>query len=233
MSNNDKIRLEYELANGFVDLSKPFDTDKLFYEVIANDHVQPDKENTLYLTIRGKCFNEIMSGEKTIEYRGIKDSTYRKYLQIDGRGNFNLRDDFPEVDFALDLYYNGFFPFLPKPYKYLKLAVGYRKDRDWAIVEVVGISFEPATDENGNIIRFNEENNGVHFTPDGELTAWIIAFHLGKVVEYYPKGVKTRHVTATFSEPDVKDKKQSLPTLSQGENANAHHADSTGNIRRK
>lgn len=86
MSNNDKIRLKYKLADGYVDLSKPFDTDKLYYEVVADNDVQPDKENTLYLTIRGKCFNEIMSGEKTVEYRGIKDTTYRKYLQIDGRG---------------------------------------------------------------------------------------------------------------------------------------------------
>ena len=233
MSNNDKIRLKYELADGYVDLSKPYDTDRLYYEVVADDDVQPDKENTLYLTIRGKCFNEIMSGEKTVEYRGIKDTTYRKYLQVDKKGYFNLRDDFPEVDFALDLYYNGYFLFLPKPYKYLKLAVGYNKDRDWAIVEVVGISFEPETDENGNVVRFNEAKNGVHFTPDGELTAWIIAFHLGKVVEYYPKGVKTRHVITTFSEPTVKDNKRSLPRLSWEEDTTDHNADSTGNVRQK
>ena len=111
MSNSDKIRLKYELSDGFVDLSKPYNTDRLYYEVLADNDVQPDKENTLYLTIRGKCFNEIMSAEKTVEYRDIKDTTYRKYLQIDGSGNFNLRDDFPDVDYALDFYYNGYFLF--------------------------------------------------------------------------------------------------------------------------
>ncbi|HHU97115.1 MAG: hypothetical protein QM237_08315 [Bacteroidota bacterium] len=228
MSNSDKIRLKYELSDGFVDLSKPYNTDRLYYEVLADNDVQPDKENTLYLTIRGKCFNEIMSAEKTVEYRDIKDTTYRKYLQIDGSGNFNLRDDFPDVDYALDFYYNGYFPFLPKPYKYLKLAVGYNKDRDWAIVEVVGISFEPATDKNGNIVRFNETKSGLHFTPDGELAAWIIAFHLGKVVEYYPNGVKAKLDQSNFSEPAVKYEKRSRPASSRGAATSARHADAMG-----
>ena len=99
MNDNDKIRLKYEAANGFVDLSKPFDTDKLYYNVVADD-------------------------------------------------------------------------------------------------------------ENGNIVRFNEEKNGLHFTPDGELTAWIIAFHLGKVVEYYPKGVKAKHIPSNLGKATVKYEKK-------------------------
>ena len=102
MSNSDKIRLKYELSDGFVDLSKPYNTDRLYYEVLADNDVQPDKENTLYLTIRGKCFNEIMSAEKTVEYRDIKTPLTENTCKLDGSGNFNLRDDFPDVDYALD-----------------------------------------------------------------------------------------------------------------------------------
>ena len=194
MSNTDKIRLEYDTEDSFVDLSKPFDTDKLYYEVIADSDVKPDKENTLYLPIKGVYFNAIMSGEKTEEYREVKLTTYKKYLLVEGEDIFYLREDFPDTDFNLNYYYNGFYPFLPKPYKYLKLAVGYEKERDWAIVEVVGISFEPATDENGNIIRFdyNEEKDEYELTPDGGMTDWIIVYHLGKVIEFHPKsGVQT------------------------------------------
>lgn len=230
MSNNDKIRLKYELADGYVDLSKPFDTDKLYYEVVADNDVQPDKENTLYLPIKGVFFNAIMSGEKTEEYRDIKVSTYTKYLQVKGKDFFYLRDDFPDVDFDIYFYHNGFFPILPRPYKYLKLAVGYNKDRDWAIVEVVGISFEPVTDENGNVIRFDEdeENNRIYLSPEGKFANWIIVYHLGKVVEYYPKGVKAKHVPGTLDEPAVKYEKRTRPASSRGADTSARHADATG-----
>lgn len=216
MSNNDKIRLKYYLEDGFVDLSKPFDTAKLYYEVIADSDVRPEKDNALYLPIKGIYFNAIMSGEKTAEYRVIKDTTCAKYLQMERKGTFFLREDFPDVDFSFDGYLNGFYPFLPKPYKYLKLAVGYEKERDWAIVEVVGISFEPSTDEEGNILRFdyNEEKDDYYLAADGEMTDWIIVYHLGKVVEFHPKGsVDTEQTLPEMKEPAVKYEKQPSPYI--------------------
>lgn len=199
MGNNDKVRLKFDVENNYVDLSKPYNTDKLYYEVVADSDVIPDKGNTLYLPIKGVYFNAIMSGEKTEEYREVKETTYSKYLLTMGKEQFALREDFPDVDFALDVYNNGFFPFLPKPYKFLKLAVGYEKERDWAIVEVTGISFEPAKNKNGEIVRFDfdEETQRFNISENGELTQWVIVYHLGKIVEYHPKEGKV-------SEPAVK-----------------------------
>ena len=169
MSNTNKIQLEFDVQDSFVDLSKPYDYHSLYYEVVADKTVVPEKENTLYLPIKGVYFNAIMSGEKTEEYREIKETTYSKYLQTVGKEEFLLREDFPNVDFDLHYYHNGFYPFLPKPYKFLKLAVGYETERDWAIVEVVGISFQPAMNENGDVFRFDidEVNNTEYETPDG------------------------------------------------------------------
>ena len=39
-----------------------------------------NNENSLYLTIRQKPFDEILAGTKTIEYREIKSTTYKNYL---------------------------------------------------------------------------------------------------------------------------------------------------------
>lgn len=72
-------------------------------------------------------------------------------------------------DYFLDDYNNGQFPFMPKQYKYLALAVGYTKDRDTAIVEVTEYSFEP------HVIRANL------------YAFWVIVYHLGKVVEVHRK----------------------------------------------
>lgn len=137
MNTHNNIRLEYEVSDSFVDLLKPYDFSNLYYEVVADSNVVPDKDNTLYLPIKGVFFNAILSGEKTEEYRVVKDTTSAKYLLKAGKEEFVLREDFPEVEFDLDYYHNGFYPFLPKPYKFLKLAVGYEKERDaWWLGEV-------------------------------------------------------------------------------------------------
>ena len=66
--------------------------------------------------------------------------------------------------FRVNSYNNGIYPFVPKRYKYLYLAVGYNKVRPTAIVEVKTISFKPAA------VR-------------GNRAKWIVEYHLGKVVE--------------------------------------------------
>jgi hypothetical protein len=49
-----------------------------------------------------------------------------------------LNPDVTQLDkeYFIDDYNNGNFPFVPKPYKYLYIAVGYAKERDDALVEV-------------------------------------------------------------------------------------------------
>ena len=132
----------------------------------------PTKENTLYLPIKQIFFDQIIAGTKKEEYREIKEGiTANRYLLKDKNGKYVLNPDVtqPDKEYFIDDYNNGNFPFIPKPYKYLYLAVGYSKERDTALVEVDGFRFIP------NMIR-------------GNLYAfWQIAFHLGKIIEVHKK----------------------------------------------
>lgn len=153
----------------------------------------PTKENTLYLTIKQQYFDQIMDGSKTEEYREIKETTYKKYLEVDEAGNilFSL-DAISEEELnsyeELDQYYiynNGECPFIPKQNLwYLNLAVGYNKVRDTALVEVRDITFEVAKDKHGNPARFFAgEGGAATFDSNGDLCVWTAVLHLGKVVE--------------------------------------------------
>lgn len=131
------------------------------------------KENTLYLPIKRAFFDDIIAGVKRFEFREVKEGiTANKYLLRDDDGNYLPNPECIEKDkeYFIDDYNGGKFPFLPKPYKYLYLAVGYAKDRDTAVVEVTDISFEP------QMIRYDREGKPVY-------AFWVIAYKLGKVVE--------------------------------------------------
>lgn len=133
---------------------------------------QPTKENTLYLPIKQIYFDQIIAGAKKDEYREIKEGvTANRYLQKDTNGKLLLNPDITEAgkEYFVDDYNNGHFPFMPREYKYLYLAVGYAKERDTAIVEITGFSFIPGM-VRANLYAF-----------------WQIVFHLGKVVEIYRK----------------------------------------------
>ena len=141
-----------------------------------------DKENTLYLPIKQVYFDEIVAGTKKIEYREVKEGiTAGRYLLKDARTKYALNPqvvtDFSKEYFIDDIV-NGAFPFLPKRYQYLSLAVGYSKERDTALVEVTDITFHP-------------EN--VRTDHDGKpcFAFWIIEYHLGEVLEVHRKGTDT------------------------------------------
>jgi hypothetical protein len=91
----------------------------------------------LTLNIKKIYFDEIMRGEKTIEYRKLKQTTLNKYTYID------------ESDSKRYL----------RRYDALHLYVGYHKERDSAIVQVVDTTY----------------NEG------------FVEYHLGKILEYIKK----------------------------------------------
>lgn len=131
------------------------------------------KENTLYLPIKQVYFDQIIEDTKKKEYREIKEGiTANRYLIKDPKTKYALNPDVtdPNKEYFIDDYNNGNFPFLPKQYKYLYLAVGYAKERDTALVEVVGYSFIPDRIRS-NLFAF-----------------WQIVYHLGEVVELKRKG---------------------------------------------
>ena len=152
------------------------------------------KENSLYLPIKQVYFDAILDGTKYREYRQIRPTTISKYIKnkrVNGELQLeyypNLISEESLEQYANDImYYNdGVFPYVPKEIKYLDLVVGYHKNRDTMTVEVTDISFEPLEDDNGNILRYyyNNEQNDYMEDKDGDLTNWVIVFHLGKVVE--------------------------------------------------
>ena len=151
--------------------------------------MKPTKENTLYLPIKQVFFDAILAGTKKEEYREIKDTTFKKYIETwteNGEEGFIYDEEKVKSHQVLDImmYNDGVYPFYPVEYKYLNLVVGYKKDRDTALVEVVDISFELARDTKGNIIRFFwDEENGFRKGDKGDSAVWNIVYHLGEVVE--------------------------------------------------
>ena len=152
--------------------------------------IVPTQDNTLYLPIKQVYFDAIIEGSKKEEYREIKPTTYKKYLECDDYDNpcFDkslMSDDNPLCG---DIYVwnNGVYPYIPKEtYNFLSLAVGYNKERDTAIVEIEGVSFEPMLNEKGMPMRFTVEGEDVVPSDTGELCVWLIVYHLGKIIEVH------------------------------------------------
>ena len=147
------------------------------------------KENTLYLPIKQIYFDAILAGTKKQEYREIKDTTYKKYLEterVDGETRIMFYEDLISIEefekypnYPL-IYNGGVYPYAPREYEYLNLVVGYNKDRDTMLVKVVDITFEALKDDAGNDLRFDvdwKEDIG------GDFAMWMVVYHLGEVVE--------------------------------------------------
>lgn len=146
------------------------------------------KKEELFLPIKQVFFDEILSGTKKKEYREIKDTTFKKYLDVwteNGESGIDYDDEkITDEDFSRYpndpmVYNGGVYPYYATPYKRLKLAVGYRKDRDILTVEVKKITFEPMKDKKGNIVRFDVD---MVTREDGDLAFWQVVYHLGKVI---------------------------------------------------
>ena len=179
-----------------------------YYEVIPSGRPS-EKDNSLYLTIKQEWFDKIVSGEKTVEYRELKPTTISKYLDMressDGYilSNPSMREEF---EFYLEGYNDGIFSHSPKYFEYLNLAVGYSKERDTATVRVKGIGFVPERYHKGGPFRadFTDESitdeefrkaarkgigaiQDLFYKPDGPDTNWILAIHLGEIVDVHRK----------------------------------------------
>lgn len=90
----------------------------------------------LNLIITQAWFDRIMSGNKKQEFRDIKPTTQRRYCEVDKEGYCIER--------------NG--EIVPRHYDAIRFCVGYRKDRDTALVRVKDAHIELVEDENGALI---------------------------------------------------------------------------------
>lgn len=158
--------------------------------------IEPSKENTLYLPIKQIYFDAIIEGTKKEEYREIKPTTYKKYLECDENGYPYFDDALIDIDNPLcddiNVWNNGVYPLIPNDnHKFLHLAVGYNKERDEALVEIADVSFEPLSDKEGNVFRFDEENGKSFRSKNGKLCFWNIVYHLGRVLQIQRAPKKT------------------------------------------
>ena len=195
------------------------------------EEVLPTKENTLYLPIKQIYFDEIIEGTKKEEYREIKPTTYKKYLKCDAKGNpfvdTSLIDMNDPLCGDINVWNNGVYPLMPNEnHRFLHLAVGYNKERDEAIVEIKDVSFEPALNENGLPIRFDEEDDRGFECENGKLCIWIIVYHLGRIVNLKravkgmtvprPKEVKKMKQDSHLKTLSLQIKKENFDTILNG-----------------
>ncbi len=136
-------------------------------------------EDTLYLPIKQVYFDQIVEGTKKIEYREVVGWPLgSRYLQKDEKKpkHYKLNPDCtePDKEYYWDDYNGGKYPFLPRPFKYMYMAVGYETDRDTATVEITGITFHPER------IKYDGNRNPC-------FCRWIMEIHLGRVIEVYRK----------------------------------------------
>jgi len=152
---------------------------------------KPTKENTLYLTIKQKYFDEIMDGTKTVEYRELKGTTYKKFLEVEDDDNPAVNKDLVTVPFSVDdeflfAWNEGVCPYFPKmSLRYLSLAVGYNKQRDTALVELAGFRFSPTQLPNGGIARFDDPEGVLVFGPNGKHCFWNIELLIKRVLKVH------------------------------------------------
>ncbi len=107
----------------------------------------------LQLIIKQSFFNEIIKGSKKQEFREVRPTTQKKYVILD------------EEDAIIDII----------KYDAIQFFVGYNKDRDSALVEVVGSHLEEIVDEN---------NKPIYYDYRGQKNQMIdIVYNLGKVIE--------------------------------------------------
>lgn len=137
-----------------VESKKDYSEMKPEKETVGKTSRRKAYKESLYLTIKQVYFDAIIAGTKKIEYREIKDTTVKKYIQFEN--DKPVRN--PNAE-------KGEFPYLPIPYKYLDLAVGYHTNRDTARIEIEKITFDHDF-------------------------CWIMEIHLGKVLELHRKEEK-------------------------------------------
>ena len=121
----------------------------------------------LNLIIKQKYFDAILTGRKVQEFREVRPSTVKKYIELDEDG-FEKEDE------------NG--NAVPVQYDAIRFYVGYNKDRDSALVEVVGAHTEVFVDENDQPITYEYGKDS-----EGNPLIWFaeqVVYDLGKILEH-------------------------------------------------
>lgn len=121
----------------------------------------------LDLIIKQKYFDAILAGRKVQEFREVRPTTVKKYIELDEDG-YEREDEYGNA--------------IPIKYDAIRFFVGYNADRDTALVEVVGVHTEVFVDEDDNPLMYEY---GVD--KNGEPQVWVaeqVVYDLGKILEH-------------------------------------------------
>ena len=121
----------------------------------------------LNLIIKQKYFDAILSGRKVQEFREVRPTTIKKLLQLDEEG-FEIEDEHGNAQ--------------PIKYDAIQFFVGYSKDRDSALVEVIGAHCEIFVDDNDEPITYEHGRD-----KDGQPLVWVaeqVVYDLGKIFSH-------------------------------------------------
>ena len=121
----------------------------------------------LNLIIKQCFFDEIIKGTKKQEFREVRPTTIKKLLQLDKDG-YEVEDENGNAQ--------------PIHYDAIQFHVGYNKDRDSALVEVLGAHCEIFVDENNEPITYEHGRD-----KEGNPLVWVaeqVVFDLGKVLSH-------------------------------------------------
>lgn len=121
----------------------------------------------LNLIIKQKYFDAILAGRKVQEFREVRPTTVKKYIELDEDG-YEREDEYGNA--------------IPIKYDAIRFFVGYNADRDTALVEVVGVHTEVFVDEDDNPLMYEY---GVD--KNGKPQVWVaeqVVYDLGKILEH-------------------------------------------------
>lgn len=121
----------------------------------------------LNLIIKQKYFDAILAGRKAQEFREVRPTNIKKLLQLDKDG-YEVEDEDGNAQ--------------PIKYDAIQFFVGYNKDRDSALVEVVGSHCE---------IFVNDKNEPITYEygrdKEGKPLVWVaeqVVYDLGKILDH-------------------------------------------------
>lgn len=152
----------------------------------------PTNENTLHIIINQASFDAVLNGTTKQKIREIKETTFHKYLETWSEGEVTrlhydedkiLKEMFDKYPNNPMVYNNGVYPYIPIPYKFIDIAVGYDKARDALLVAIDNIHFEPLKSDNGKEARFSDDEETMKMDDNGELCIWQIVYTLGKIIK--------------------------------------------------
>ena len=121
----------------------------------------------LNLIIRQKYLDAILDGRKVQEFREVRPTTVKKLLRLDEDG-YEIEDEHGNAQ--------------PIKYDAIQFYVGYHKDRDSALVEVLGAHCEVFVDDDGNPVTYEYGTD-----KDGNPLEWWaeqVVYDLGKVLSH-------------------------------------------------